>query len=146
MDEDAFQPGTPEVELERHKNVLVRGGLKSKMGHAVLTNDRILFMDQKYNATAATAAGGLLAGLVAAKLEKKHAQRGPLLDLPLGQITRVERATKHRNQDLIVVSAGAEQHRFNEGYSKWEPLLRRLVTERHGRTISPDGDDAWNVR
>lgn len=144
-DESAFQPGTPETDLEEHRGVLVRGGLKNKMGRAKLTNDRILFFDQKYNTVGATAAGGLLAGLVAAKLEKRHAQKGPLLDIPLTDVTRVERATKGRNKDLIIVEAGGEQHRFNEGYSAWDPLLRRLLQERHGRTVVVESDDAWHV-
>ena len=146
MDDSAFTPGTPETELEGHKGVLVRGGLKSKIGRAVLTNDRILFFDQKYNAGAATAAGGLLAGLLAAKLEKRHEKGGPLLDLSLTEVTRVQRATKHRNKDLMIVEAGQEQHRFNEGYSTWAPLLRRLLEQRHDRTVVPDGEDAWRVQ
>jgi hypothetical protein len=145
MDDRAFLPGTPEVELEEHKGVLVRGGLKSKLGRALLTNDRVLFFDQKFNAGAAGAVGGLLAAVVADRLEKRHKKGGPLLDVPLGEITRVTRATKFKNKELIVLSTPDGEHRFNEGYSAWAPLLRRALVERHGRTVVEEGDDAWRI-
>ena len=63
MDEQAFQPGTPEDLLHDQATVLMSGGaLKNKRGHAHLTNDRVLFMDQRFNPTQAGAVGGLLAG------------------------------------------------------------------------------------
>lgn len=113
MDDDAFAAGTPEAEHEHHGSALL-GGKVAKMGRAVLTNDRILFVDQKYNQGRAAATGGILAGIVADKLQKRH-------------------------------EAGGSERRLNDGFKKWDPLLRRVLAERHGRRVVEDGSDAWRA-
>lgn len=146
MDDTAFQPGTDEQELDQHKDVLSGEG-RPKMGTALLTNDRIVFHDQRYNSTAAMATGGPLAGIVASKLEKRRQKKGrdAVLDLPVSEITRVSHAKKLGSKNILVFEAGGKERRFNDGYSKWEPLLRRLLTERYGRSITQDGEDSWRV-
>lgn len=146
MDEQAFQPGTEEVELEDHLDVLIGGGQRARMGRALLTNDRIVFVDQKYNSGMAAASGGILAALLTDRLQKKHEDKGPFLDLPLTEITRVARAKKLLNKDLLVFEAGGVERRFNEAFPKWADLLRRLLVERHGKTVTEEGSDAWRVR
>jgi hypothetical protein len=145
VDESAFLPGTEEVEIEEHLDALIDGGQRARIGRAVLTNDRIIFVDQKYNSGMAAATGGILAALVTNKLQKKHEAKGPFLDLPIAEITRVARAKKLLNKDLLVFEAGGIERRFNEAFSKWAPLLRRLLNERHGKTITDDGPDAWRA-
>ena len=55
MDDDAFRPGTPEVQLQDLATVLMSGGpFSNKRGHALLTNDRVLFSDQKFDAAMST--------------------------------------------------------------------------------------------
>jgi hypothetical protein len=146
MDENAFQPGTPEDLLHDQATVLMAGNaLKNKRGHAHLTNDRILFMDQRFNPQQSTAVGGLLAGALASGLEKLRKERPPMVDLPLTDITRVSHVKKLTVRDILVIESGGDEIRFANGFQAWNPLLRRALTERHGRTIEDDGPEAWKV-
>ena len=146
MDEQAFQPGTPEDLLHDQATVLMAGGsLKNRRGHAHLTNDRVLFMDQRFDPTAARGAGGVLAGALAEQLEKRRKERPPMVDLPLTDITRVSHVKKLTVRDILVIETAAGETRFANGFEAWNPLLRRALTERHGRTVVDDGPDAWKV-
>lgn len=142
--EDAFAPGTPEVEIEQHKTVLLGEG-RPKMGRAILTNERIMFVDTKFDTGVAAASGGLIGGAIAARLQKKHEERGPVLDLPLVEIERVSQAKKLMNKDIIVLESRSGVYRLNDGFKKLDSLLRRLMTERHGRIVTEDGAGAWRV-
>ena len=144
VDEAAFLPGTPEVELEEHKDVLTGQGWP-KMGRALLTNDRIVFVDQRFNEGAAMASGGILAGVVARKLQKRHEAKGAALDVPLASITRVARGQKRSNKKILVLELDGGERRLNEAFERWEPLLRRLLVERHAGNLVEDGEDAWRV-
>jgi hypothetical protein len=145
VDDSAFRPGTDEVELDEHAEVISGGNERARIGRVVLTNDRIVFVDQKYNSGAAAASGGILAALLVDKLQKKHEAKGPFLDLPLTELTRVARGKKLLNKNLLVFEAGGLERRLNSGYAEWAPLLRRLLEERHGKTIVADGEDAWRI-
>ncbi|MFN2593896.1 MAG: hypothetical protein ABR579_03280 [Actinomycetota bacterium] len=146
MDEQAFAPGTPEVELNNQATVLMAGGpLKNKRGHAILTNDHILFLDQRFSAQQSAAVGGVLAGLLAEGLEKLRKEKPPLVDLQLAEVTRVSLIKKMTVRDIIVIESASGATQFANGYKVWEPLLRRALTERHGRTVTEDGSDAWRV-
>jgi hypothetical protein len=146
MDDEAFRPGTPETELADLTTVLMgRNVLKNKRGHALLTNDRVLFSDQRFDPTLAGGVGGPLAGALAGALERRRKGKPPILDFPLTDITRVSHVTKMTVRDILVIEAGDEEHRFGEGFKTWSPVLRRALTERHGRTIMDDGPDNWRV-
>jgi len=146
MDEDAFQTGTPEDLLHDQATVLMAGGsLKNKRGHAHLTNDRVLFMDQRFDPKQAGAVGGALAGALAEQLEKRRKERPPMVDFPLTDITRVSHVTKLTVRDILVIETAAGETRFSTGFKEWNPLLRRALTERHGRTVVDDGPDGWTV-
>jgi len=71
-------------------------------------------------------------------------RRRAILDVT--DITRVARAKKLRNNDILVIGVGATEHPFMGGFDTWDPLLRRLLTQRHGRTIVEDGPDAWTAQ
>jgi hypothetical protein len=60
-------------------------------------------------------------------------------------VTRVSRATKMRNRDMLVIQAGATECRFTGGFDAWDPLLRRVLTQRFHRTIVEEGQDNWSV-
>ncbi len=143
MDEQAFVPGTPETELDSRSTYLLAGGLKNKSGHATLTNDRVLFFDEFYGAAKRTISP--LQRLVATKMQDRLDKRGPIVDMPLTAVTRVSRAKKMRNKDMLVIEAGANECRFTGGFDAWDPLLRRLLTERFHRTIVDEGQDKWSV-
>ena len=146
MDEDAIQPGTPETLLHDRATVLISGGpLKNKRGHAHLTNDRVLFMDQRFDPTQSRAVGGLLAGALAEQLEARRKERPPMVDLPLTDITRVAHVTKLTVRDILVIETASGETRFANGFKEWEPLLREALTKRHGRTLVDDGPDGWKV-
>jgi hypothetical protein len=146
MDEDAYQPGTPEVLLHDQATVLISGGpLKNKRGHAHLTNDRVLFMDRRFDPTGARAVGGVLAGALAEQLEAHRKERPPMVDLPLTDITRVAHVTKLTVRDILVIESASGEIRFANGFKEWAPLLREALTRRHGRTLVDDGSDGWTV-
>jgi len=146
MDEDAFRPSTREVELHNQATVLMASGpISNKRGNALLTNDRVLFTDQRFNAAMATGVGGVLAGSLAAQLEKLRKEHPPLVDLSLTDVTRISHVTKLTVRDILVIETAGGETRLANGFKAWSPLLRRALTERHGRTVDEDGQDAWRV-
>jgi hypothetical protein len=46
---------------------------------------------------------------------------------------------------MLVIEAGATQCRFTGGFDAWDPLLRRVLTQRFHRTIVEEGQDHWSV-
>jgi hypothetical protein len=139
MDEQAFQPGTPEQVLSEQATVLMAGGpFSNKRGNAYLTNDRILFADVKFDANEI---GGALAGW----LESFRKERPPMVDMPLADVTKVWHLKKMTVRDIIVVESSSAEARFSTGWGEWVPLLRRVLQERHARTVTDDGPDAFTV-
>jgi hypothetical protein len=116
MDDQSFAPGTPEAELAEKATVLMGGNaLKNKRGHLLITNDRVVFSDQRFD------------------------------PFPMSDITRVSHVKKLTVRDILVIEAGGDEHRFSEGYATIASVLRRALTERHGRVIQDDGAEAWHV-
>jgi hypothetical protein len=145
MDDDVFRPGTPEVELQDLATVLMAGGpFSNKRGHALLTNDRVLFSDQKFDAAMSTAVGGVLAGALADGMEERRKEHPPMVDMPLTDITKVSHITKLTVRDILIIETRAGETRLANGFKAWSPLLRRALTERHGKTVT-DGEDAFTV-
>jgi hypothetical protein len=146
MGDDAFRPGTPEVQLQDLATVLMAGGpFSNKRGHALLTNDRVLFSDQKFDAAMSTAVGGVLAGTLASGLEKLRKEHPPMVDMPLTDITKVSHITKLTVRDILVIETAAGETRLANGFKDWSPLLRRALSDRHGKTVADDGEDAFRV-
>ena len=147
MDHQTLAPGTPEAELAEKQTVLMGGNaLKNKRGHLLVTNDRILFSDQRFDPAMSGAVGGALAGMLASALESRRKGKPPLLDFPLSDITRVSHVKKLTVRDILVIETGGDEVKFSEGYAALAPVLRRALTERHGRTIQDDGAGAWRVQ
>jgi hypothetical protein len=146
MDDQAFAPGTPEAGIAEKATVLMGGNaLKNKRGHLLITNDRVVFSDQRFDPAMSGAVGGPLAGMLASALESRRKGRPPLLDFPLSDITRVSHVKKLTVRDILVIESGGDEHRFSEGYATIAPVLRRAITERHGQTIQDEGPEAWRV-
>jgi hypothetical protein len=116
------------------------GALKNKRGVLHLTNDRLFFNDQRFD----TSLGGL-AGTLSEALEKLRKEHPPMIDLALTDITRIAHVTKLTVRDILVVETAAGESRFAAGFKTLNPLLLRALSERHGRTVVDDGEDAWRV-
>ena len=93
--------------------MLMSGGpFSNKRGHALLSNDRVLFSDQKFDAAMATGVGGVLAGTLAAGLEKLRKEHPPMVDTPLTDITRVSHVTNLTVRDILVLETAAGETKF----------------------------------
>jgi hypothetical protein len=67
------------------------------------------------------------------------------VDLPLTDITRVSHVSKLTVRDILAIETVSGETRFANGFKEWEPLLREVLTKRHGRTVVDDGPDGWKV-
>ena len=121
-----------EVEFDRSKAALVTGRVRATMGMAVLTNERVLFLPQTFEATMA---GGYWRRS-APTLEEMSTGPEPTLVVTLSSITRFARTTCLLSRNRIVLGTSAEAHTFSSCWSRWSPLVRELLVRRHGRQIS----------
>jgi hypothetical protein len=145
--EEAFARGTGEVELERHKGIAVSvGGERGKMGSVMLTNDRILFTQQKFMNTGQ---GGALGALVVDQLQKRSEKRagGPREVLKLADIRSARTNKRRMLPDLyeFTLADGSTSWLSKEMRKRWDDTIRRLLAERHGRTVIDDGEGGWRV-
>ena len=146
MSDDAFGTDMAETELGRKATVLMGTNvLKNKRGQLLLTNDRILFTDQRLDPTLAGGVGGALAGAVAEGLQRMRKEKPPLMDVPLTDVTSVAHAKKTTVRDILIIRVGDNEYRFSEGYEALGPSMIRALTERHGRTVTQDGPESWQV-
>ncbi|MEA2167381.1 MAG: hypothetical protein QOF76_681 [Solirubrobacteraceae bacterium] len=139
MDEAAFAAGTPEVELDRRDGMpMYLEGEKNDMGDLTLTNDRILFVSNKAGPT-----GNLIGDLIGSALQgdqKKH-EIAHLTDLRGGGIQ-----SRRLIPDLyeLTLADGRSLRIHRKLYEKWDSTIRRALAERHGVTVTEDGD-AWRA-
>ena len=134
-----------EQELHRVKNVLVRGTFNSKIGTAVLTDERLLFFDERFSS--AGGGGGIegeITGWLVDRLQQRHEAKGPLLELPVQEISRIARETKLMNKDRIrIFAADGQEYLFNEGWRVWSHYLVEVMRVRYGRTPVAVSADEW---
>ena len=146
MGDEAFVPGTDEVELEHKSGIAcsIRGE-RGKMGTVALTNDRILFTQQKFG----SAQGGVLGAIVADQLQKRSERKagGASEVLALQEIRRARLNRRRFLPDLyeFTLEDGSVCWVSHEMRKKWDPTIRRLLSERHGLSVVDDGDEAWHV-
>jgi hypothetical protein len=129
-----------EQTLSSRQTAWVRGATSAKLGHAVLTTERLAFFDQKF---APNAVLGLAGNLVMDRLQKKHEQKGPLVEIPLGAITGIARQRKLLGKDRIAITTGEGEFLFNEGWKDWSPLLKDTLTTRFGRRVVEETPESW---
>jgi hypothetical protein len=134
---------TEERELCRAQTGLVEGALKGKIGQAILTTHRLVFVDQKFAANAGI--GGVAGALLTGALQKRHEEGGPYVDVALDTVLGASRETKLFGQDRIRVRTSDGEYLFGQGWKAWGGLLRRALEAEHGRRIVDDGPDAWRV-
>jgi hypothetical protein len=140
-----FAPDAPEVQLDEvpTQPVWVHGK-RPRVGSVVLTNDRILFIKSAGAAPQSGLAGQLLsAPLDALAQTLERAQEV----VSLSEMTGAKVVPRRLVADLYEVTlADGSTCRFGKHLrERWELTIRRLLTERHGRSVVDDGDDAWRV-
>jgi hypothetical protein len=138
-DEAAFARGTPEVEIDRRDGMPVYvQHEKNDMGDLTLTNDRILFVSNKLGAT-----GTLIGDLVGSALQgdQKRHEIVRLADLRGGRMQN-----RRLVPDLyeLTLADGRSVRIHRKLRKKWDATIRRLLTERHGVTVTQDGD-GWRA-
>jgi hypothetical protein len=147
MGDEVYSAGTPEEELERSKKVLVMPeGERGKLAWVMLTNDRILFTQQKWDAGVG---GGALTAVLADQLQKHSEKKsgGPRELIRLGDVTGIKKIRRRMRGDIyeFTMSDGSTCAVGAEAMKKWDGAVRRLLSERHGRTVSEAGEDSWSV-
>jgi hypothetical protein len=139
MDEAAFAPGTPEVELDRRAGMPVYvQGQKNDLGDLTLTNDRILFISNKLGAS-----GNIIGDLIGGALQgeqKKH-EIASLSDVRGGRLQN-RRVVPDLYELTLADGRSVRVHRKLR--KKWDATIRRLLSERHGATVTQDGD-TWRA-
>ncbi|HEV7191996.1 MAG TPA: hypothetical protein VGN35_02240 [Jatrophihabitantaceae bacterium] len=134
--------GDEEIELNTRQTAWIPESGAAKMGHATLTNERLLFFQQKFMAGVA---GGALGAAISESLARRSDAGGPLLVVSLDSIRRVQREKKLLGKDRIVLTTDTGSYTFSDGWKVWSPLLREALAARFGRTVVDDGADAFTV-
>jgi hypothetical protein len=128
-----------EIELGHKQTALVEGS-KAKLGRAVVTSERLLFVDTKFSA----GPRGLIGAAIVDALEQRHQAGGPMLDLPLTSITAVRREKKLLNKDRMAITTADGEYLLNDGWRDLGPKLREALIAR-GRQVTAAGPDSWSV-
>ena len=139
MDDAAFAPGTPEVELDRRTGMpLYVEGAKNDMGDLTLTNDRILFVSNRFGPS-----GNIIGDLIGSALQGERSEHevARLADLRGARLQ-----TRRLVPDLyeLTLADGRTVRTHRKLHGKWDATLRRLLTERHHAAVTADGD-GWRV-
>ncbi len=127
--------------LDHRRTAWLEGGTKAKMGHAALTTERLLFFDIKFEGAGAGALGAMIGG----KLQKRHEEGGPLVNIALSEITALSHERKLMGKDRIRITTGADEYLFSDGWKAWSPLLRDTLTSKYGRRVVEESPDVWRV-
>jgi hypothetical protein len=132
-----------EVQLASKQTALVDGAKNTKMGRAIVTSDRIVFIDTKFMSGVA---GGVLGTAIAEALQRNHEQGGPHAEIALASITGLRREKKMLNKDRIAVETGDRTYLFNDGWKDLSPVLKEALQTRHGRRVIEQAPDIWRVQ
>jgi hypothetical protein len=134
-----------EITLDDRKTTFLPAQGRPRIGRAVLTSDRILLFDERWNSQVGYGVGGPLAAAITERLQRRHEAGGPFLDLPLSELAGVFRRRKGLNRDVLLVrTRSGDEHRFIGMFSAWSPLLQDALTGRHGRAVTPE-PGGWSV-
>jgi hypothetical protein len=139
VEEAAFAPGASEVELDRRTGMpLYVQGEKNDMGDLTLTNDRILFVSNKFGASG-NVVGDLIGGALQGAQGKHEIAR--VVDLRGGRMQK-----RRLVPDLyeLTLADGRSVRTHRKLHKKWDATIRRLLADRHGATVTEDGD-GWHA-
>ena len=147
MGEEIYSPGAPEAEIDRRAKALVMPqDERGKIGYVMLTNDRILFTQQKWDAGPG---GGALAALVAKGLQSRSEKKsgGPREIVSLSEVSGIRKIRRRMRGDVyeFTMSDGSTSAVDAKAVKQWNGLILRLLAERHGRSVSEVGEDAWQI-
>jgi hypothetical protein len=141
MSDDPYVAGTPEADVDVAKGCAVEvNDERGRRGDVTLTNDRLLFG----NPSSGPVTGNLLGDLAGSLLTGSH-DPGVLLTLPEVRSGGVRKRRLLPDLYEFTQADGATCRLPMKQGRKWEVLVRRLLTERHGRTVVDDGD-GWKVQ
>jgi hypothetical protein len=129
-------------ELDERSTVWVRGLTNSKVGHAILTSERLVFFDEKFDRSAGR---GILEDVLIDRLQKRHEEGGPLVDLALADLTGIAHEKKRMAKDRIKLTTADGDYLFNESWNTWSPLLREILTTKLSRRVLEEGSDFWRI-
>jgi hypothetical protein len=147
MDDEAFRPGTPEVEINRKDGMpAFVSGERGKMGLVVLTNDRIVFTDKTFGGATGNIIGDLAGSAVQAHKDKMAGGGGPRELVRLGDLRggRLQRRRLIPNLYELTLADGSTFRTHRRLHKKWDQTIRRLLSERHAPTVTDDGD-SWHA-
>ena len=116
------------------------GPLSNKRGHVLVTNDRVIVSDNRFGGSGAGGIGGPLAGMLADALQRRQSGKPPILEFAMSDVTRVGHEKKLTVRDILLIEANGQEHRFAQGFKQLAPVLRRVLTERHGKNVVEDGE------
>lgn len=144
VDDQAFAPGTPEVQLDAVPNQPIWSEGKRRIGSILLTNDRILVIKDAGGGPPT----GLVAQLLSAPLEiLAHANERAQVVVILADVTRARVVPRRLVADLYEFTlADGSTCRFGKHLqTRWDPMIQRLMTERHNRPVVDEGSSGWRV-
>ena len=147
MAEEVFTAGSPEVDVNSsRKSLVMQEGERGKIGTVVLTNDRMLFTQQKFDSGVG---GGALGALVAEGLQKRSEKKsgGPRELFSLSEVQGIKKVRRRMRGDIyeFTLIDGTTCAVDAKAMKGWNETVLRLLAERHGRTVSEVGEDAWQV-
>jgi hypothetical protein len=145
VDDQAFRPDSPEIQLDEvpTQPVWIQGR-RATVGSVVLTNDRILFIKD----ASGSPQSGLVGQLLSAPLDAlAQALERAQVVVSLPEVTGGKVVRRRLVADLyeFTLADGSTCRFGNHLGERWEQTVHRLLTERHGRSIVPDGAGAWRV-
>lgn len=145
VDDRAFASDSPEVQLDEvpTQPVWIQGK-RSTVGSVVLTNDRILFI----RGASGSPQSGLVGQLLSVPLDAlAQALERAQVVVSLPDVTGAKVVPRRLVADLYEFRlADGSTCRFGKHLGeRWEQTIHRLLTQRHGRSIVPDGAGAWRV-
>jgi hypothetical protein len=147
MTDDAFSPGSPETEIDRRNKVLVMPpGRRGMIAYVMLTNDRILFGRQLF---VNPGGAGLLDLVVERQIQKQYDKKagGPSELLTLTDIRSAKKIRRPLRGDLyeFELSDGTTCGLGASAGKHWDADIRRLLSERHRRTVVDEDAGSWRA-
>jgi hypothetical protein len=144
VDDEAFAPGTPEVQLDGVPNQPIWSEGKRRIGSILLTNDRIMFIKEAGGGPPT----GLVAQLLSAPLEiLAQANERAQVVVPLPEVTRARVVPRRLVADLyeLTLDDGSTCRFGKHLQTRWDPIIQRLMSERHNRPVVDEGSSGWRV-